>query len=405
MNCRQARQYLLSPADDPAVGTTRAAGEAEAHLRSCAECRAWRAAEEQLDRALLGVPQEDPPADFKANVMRRVRALAAERRAEVARRPAGPPWWRRPAFVAQAACAAAALALLLSPAGLAALSDAARWAGALDPAAHLAVTPPPLEGGTGLLGAVRLRGQDVVLVSVMCGLGLLGNLLLLSRGARQRGRRGLKCLLPLAAAAAILASGGLVQAAAAQDPAGPAPPWRNLGETSDTFRFVLLIALTVMGGCGLTAVALCVRAYCRRLTATLDRVVAQRSGVYQFLIGLFNFVLLFGLAILFAQYEPLRILTLLILVGMGVLSALGFAAWIRAVGRDVLALGGGGRAELACALAGGAVLVLALLLPIVGQILWAGLLVQCLGTALLGLVQRLGVGVERDAAVPVNDQG
>jgi hypothetical protein len=411
MNCHQVRQHLLSPdASAPAAETTRAAAEARAHMGSCGACRAWQAEDERFAELLLRIPSEQPPVQFKQDVMKKVHALAGPARREGTGRPlAGPHWWRRPAFLAQGAFAAVALALLFSPAGRSAVVDTALWVEAYDPATSLAVPLPTIAESADALGrSISLQSRDALLITILCGLTLAGNWLVLQRTGKDGpgGGRGLKCLVPLAAAGALFASSGLAQAAGAQEPTSALPPetiWRSLEEASDALRFAILIALTVFGGSGLVAIAICIRAYCRRLTLALDRVVAQRSGAYQFFIGLFNFVLLFGLAVVFSQFGPLKALTLGIIVGIGVLGALGFAARVYAVGRDIL--GGARRSELATVIIGGAILVAVLLLPIAGQILWAGLLVQCLGTGLLGLFERSSVGAERDATVPVNDRG
>ena len=68
----------------------------------------------------------------------------------------------------------------------------------------------------------------------------------------------------------------------------------------------------------------------RRSTAEkLDRIVATRSGASQFFIGLFNFTVLFVVAVVCGKLGPLKILTLGILSSLVALTFLGFTARLR----------------------------------------------------------------------------
>ena len=96
-------------------------------------------------------------------------------------------------------------------------------------------------------------------------------------------------------------------------------------------------SLAMIGGAGL--VQHLARAYekqngsaqsIRRSTAEkLDRIVTTRSGASQFFIGLFNFTVLFVVAVVCGKLGPLKILTLGILSSLVALTFLGFTARLR----------------------------------------------------------------------------
>lgn len=343
---------------------------AEAHLAACAECRAWRDADARLDALLRTVSEEAPGSGFRTGVMARVRAEQA---------PVPRTWWRQPVFVLQGIAAAVALLFLLSPSGAEAVRDVSAVAAEASASSSVPVAPSLEELGAEI-SAIDVTGDAAAWVVALCAAALAGNLLALSGGARRR----LGALLPCFAMLAILLGATATEAAQPGDEA-----WRSLRETSDFVRIVLIGVVLAAGAMGAAAIGIAVRALAPSLVARADSVAAARSGVYQFLVGLFNFVILLVLAVLLLRIDgPRRFAGLLILVAMTAVASLGVAAWVRRIGTAILASADRGRSDLGRDVAGGLALAVAILCPFAGQVFFLALLVLSFGTGLLGLILR-----------------
>ncbi|HND19394.1 MAG TPA: hypothetical protein PLB18_08485 [Acidobacteriota bacterium] len=154
-------------------------------------------------------------------------------------------------------------------------------------------------------------------------------------------------------------------------------------------ELLLLSVLILLSGCGLTGAVLMARLYLRQSIEQLDKTAINRSGIYQFFVGLFNFILLMTVAIVLAQIPALRILALLILFAMTWLTFLGLTTRMRLIGLDVMLLHKTPRAsEIIQVLVGGAIVTIVAATPLLG-ICFAGIiLIQSFGTGLLWLVTR-----------------
>lgn len=168
-------------------------------------------------------------------------------------------------------------------------------------------------------------------------------------------------------------------------------------------ELLLLSVLILLSGCGLTAGVLLARMYLRQSIEQLDKTAINRSGAYQFFVGLFNFILLMTVASILAQIPALRILALLILFAMTWLAFLGLTARMRLIGLDVMLLHKTPRAsEIIQVLVGGAIVTLVAATPLLGICFACFILIQSLGTGLLWLVTRRKQQlIETDLTAPI----
>jgi hypothetical protein len=389
MTCEDIRRALVDQEYDPAQGPSQ--DDVEVHLLTCSQCREWRASDERISHLLASFDADDPSQDFTRRVMVDVRKLASERDASTGhsffgeRSPVG-----RRVLALHGALAASALVVAATVGGLTFLDVPLPTIPSIGAA-------PPIEFAIPTFGELAGSALDVVssggdtsnlAVVVACIVGLI----IVNTVFARRAALGasLRILAPLAFGVLWAATGSSI-AAAAQDTTSQSPPpefFQSVRETSDAVRILLLVLLSLGVGAGVSAVAILFRTYAANASAKVDHIVRERSGAYQLFIGACDAVLLFVLVVATAKIEALRLLSLLLIGVVFFLVALGFAARARAVGRDVLALGGAVRPELAQTLVGSGVLIAILLVPILGQILWLALLAQCLGTAFLGLLRR-----------------
>lgn len=167
--------------------------------------------------------------------------------------------------------------------------------------------------------------------------------------------------------------------------------------------WIILFMVAAFTGGGLIAATIFLRLYFRRMAERLDMIVISRSGTFLFLVGLFNFILWFGLAIGLSKLPPLNLITLAILILIGCLMVVGLAGRMRVVGHDVLTLGNSqDDSELKQILVGGTVLSVIFFIPFLGQIFWTILLLQCFGTGLMWIFRRQPASSEPDVTAPIN---
>jgi hypothetical protein len=389
MTCEDVRRALIGLEEGSARLTGR--DELEVHVFTCSSCRDWRASDERFETLLSRVGDDEPPEDFTKRVMADVRNLARDRELEVRREPSGTrlPVGRR-LLALHGALAAAALLVAAAIGGITSVDGILPRVPSIEMAPPVALSVPTIDALTGpAISSVATGGNSSNLA--LAGACVVALIILNAAFAR-----GVKLgpsvrLIALVAFGAFWISAGTSMASAFQETSTQSPPpefFQSVRETSDAVRILLLVLMSLGVGTGISAVAILFRTYAPTATAKVDHVVRERSGLYQLFIGSCDAVLLFVLVVATARIEPLKLISLLLIGVVFFLVALGFAARARAVGRDVLALGGAVRPELAQTLVGSVVLVAILLVPILGQLFWIALLAQCLGTAFLGLLRR-----------------
>jgi hypothetical protein len=390
MKCDDIRALLVDV--DGLTRTLGARDSIDSHLRSCDACSRWCESDARVFALIDRVEREVPPDGFTTRVMREVNALAVSRLPNVERAPSRSR--QRPAaawFALHASLALGAVAMLLAAGGIAATDLDYSLTPTLSVAPPISVSVPTYADMAGsvdtLLDALTTNTSlAAVLVSALL-------LILINAAAGRTDAAGpmLRALFWLAFVGTWSLCGSEASAAVFQEPSSGSPSpefFQSLRETADAERLGLIVLLSLGGGVGLAAVALLLRTYSPKVIASVDHVVRERSGAYQLFIGACDSVLLFVLVVASARVGPLKPLSLLLVVLVFFLLAFGFAARARAVGRDVLALGGAVRPELTQTVVGSSVLVAVLLVPLVGQLLWLVLLAQCLGTTFLGLLRR-----------------
>lgn len=387
MKCEEVREHLVMGAIDPTERLPHAVvAEIEIHLRVCPECRVWRAAEAHFDTALAAVVDEPPPTAFRDRVMEKVRDLDPPRRAAVSRAPRV-AWWRQPAYIVQGVAAAAAAVVFFTPTGtvlLAALLGlASQITGSVDRLASVASKP---EGVAESLAARSSGAFDAVVM-----LGVVA--LVVGIGWVARRKRKLWCLLPL------VFLPDVVQAA----PVSADVAWTSLKETSDVIRVLALLVLGFVTLSGTAALGAVWRGAFKSAAEKFDWVTANRSGGGLLFVGLCNTV--FGTVVVsvLARLGPLRLVALVLLVALLGVTVVGVASRMRIVGRGIAGKFQGGDAVET--LIGGLILAAVFLIPVIGQIVWLGVLVQAFGAGLIGLVRWRRIGTDEDLVKPVEFRG
>jgi hypothetical protein len=388
MTCEDIRRAHTDQEDDRA---TSASTEALAvHFLTCLECRVWRASDERVSRVLSSIDPYEPSVDFTARVMADVRDLARGRMPTARDAVGNSSPFGHGLLALHGALAAVALVVVGTFGGLASVGVPLPSVPSIGFAPPVEVSIPTFgEIARTAIDAVSPEGDaaNVVRVAVAIVTLIIINTMFSRRASMATSVR----LLGLVAFGVFgLATGTGMAAAIQETSVQSAPPdfYQSIRETSDSVRILLLVVFSLGVGIGVSAVSILFRTYAAAATAKVDHVVRERSGLYQLFIGTCDAILVFVLIVATARIEPLKPISLLLIGVVFFMVALGFAARARAVGRDVLALGGAVRPELAQTLVGSGVLIAILFVPILGQILWLVLLAQCLGTAFLGLLRR-----------------
>lgn len=146
-------------------------------------------------------------------------------------------------------------------------------------------------------------------------------------------------------------------------------------------------------GCGLTATLTVLRAGMPSLVARADAAAEARGVWRRFLIGLLNGPALLLLAMALGSKPDGKPLSLVVLAVLIALALWGLAGQVPRLGRRVLALGRPRETSpLAETLTGGAALTSAFLLPVVGWIAFAAILLLAVGTGVSALFTRRPAG-------------
>lgn len=144
----------------------------------------------------------------------------------------------------------------------------------------------------------------------------------------------------------------------------------------------------VLSGVGLVSAVALLRAAAPRLARGVEAAVVRRPAGLRFLLGLVNVPLLLFLAAALLGRSPLKPVGLLVLLVLAFLILAGLAGELPRLGRHALE-----RPEAPgshATFAGGAILTLTLLLPMVGELLVLALLVLAAGTGLSWILSREG---------------
>jgi len=357
---------------------------AEEHLATCPSCALWRESDDLLDRALWTFDREMPAADFTMRVMSDVRREAL--RADPS--PVARDWTRWRIVAVHSVLASVAVLAFAILGRVPSVADfAIPAAPRLGVGREVSLTIPTLSE---LGRAIDSAPSHSALTGLTLAFALSALAAALAGARDRRGRSNVtRVVLKLMVIASIVGvvGGGEARAFDAQEPPGQ-EYFDSVREGFDALRLAVFVVLSLGVGVGIAATAVLFRTYASRLVPRVDHIVRERSGLYQLFIGTCDALLAFVLIVVCGGIPALRLVSLALVGVVFGLVSLGFAGRARSVGRDVLALGGAVRPELAQTLVGSTVLVAILCVPIIGQLIWCGLLAQCLGSAFLALVAR-----------------
>jgi hypothetical protein len=155
------------------------------------------------------------------------------------------------------------------------------------------------------------------------------------------------------------------------------------------FANLLGFALVVLAiGAGLTALISILRAAFPGAAGSLDEASARRSRLRRLVIGALNGPALFVLAVAFGSKPATKAIGIVLVIALAFLALAGLCAEVPRIGRGLLRTAGRAGTPFSHALVGGLFLTLAFWVPFAGWIVFAGVLLVGIGSAVSWIFTR-----------------